>query len=183
VALSYRFHFTYMGIAVYITHDISDFFLSVSKSLNYAESKLQGWAFALCIVVWIYLRHYINLRILYSTLPGGEFSTVGHYVLDWDAEQYKCPLANVITFGLLAALQALNLFWLYCLVRNAYKFAVLGEAKDDRSEAEDEGEVEGNAQVMVAEGVHAPAQSPPKVPVEGLVHRKSRPAGLRSVVV
>ena len=29
--LSYRFHFTYMGIAVYITHDISDFFLAVSQ--------------------------------------------------------------------------------------------------------------------------------------------------------
>jgi acyl-CoA-dependent ceramide synthase len=26
---SFRFHFTYMGIAVYITHDISDFFLAV----------------------------------------------------------------------------------------------------------------------------------------------------------
>jgi acyl-CoA-dependent ceramide synthase len=30
IALSYRFHFTYMGIAVYLTHDISDFFLAVS---------------------------------------------------------------------------------------------------------------------------------------------------------
>lgn len=28
--LSYRFHFTYIGIAVYITHDVSDFFLAVS---------------------------------------------------------------------------------------------------------------------------------------------------------
>lgn len=28
--LSYRFHFTYMGVPVYITHDISDFFLAVS---------------------------------------------------------------------------------------------------------------------------------------------------------
>ncbi len=28
--LSYRFHFTYMGLAVYITHDVSDFFLAVS---------------------------------------------------------------------------------------------------------------------------------------------------------
>lgn len=27
---SYRFHFTYMGLAVFITHDISDFFLAVS---------------------------------------------------------------------------------------------------------------------------------------------------------
>ena len=30
IGLSYRFHFTYMGVAVYITHDISDFFLAVS---------------------------------------------------------------------------------------------------------------------------------------------------------
>lgn len=29
IALSYRFHFAYMGIAIYITHDISDFFLAV----------------------------------------------------------------------------------------------------------------------------------------------------------
>jgi acyl-CoA-dependent ceramide synthase len=30
IGLSYRFHFTHMGLAVYITHDISDFFLAVS---------------------------------------------------------------------------------------------------------------------------------------------------------
>lgn len=30
IGLSYRFHFMYMGIAIYITHDISDFFLAVS---------------------------------------------------------------------------------------------------------------------------------------------------------
>ena len=29
IGLSYRFHFAYMGLAVYITHDISDFFLAV----------------------------------------------------------------------------------------------------------------------------------------------------------
>jgi len=29
IGLSYRFHFTYVGLAVYITHDISDFFLAV----------------------------------------------------------------------------------------------------------------------------------------------------------
>ena len=30
IGLSYRFHFTYMGVGVFITHDISDFFLAVS---------------------------------------------------------------------------------------------------------------------------------------------------------
>ncbi|KAJ8113521.1 hypothetical protein ONZ43_g5136 [Nemania bipapillata] len=28
IALSYRFHFTMMGVLVYVTHDISDFFLA-----------------------------------------------------------------------------------------------------------------------------------------------------------
>ncbi|XXH01574.1 hypothetical protein Hte_007934 [Hypoxylon texense] len=134
IALSYRFHFTYIGIAVYITHDISDFFLAVSKSLNYIDSPLQGYSFGLCIWMWMYLRHYINLRIIYSLF--NEFRTVGPYELDWETEQFKGPLSNVVTFTLLASLQALNLFWLYCLMRSAYKFVFLGIAKDDRSEDE-----------------------------------------------
>lgn len=32
IGLSYQFHFTYMGIAVYVTHDISDLLLAVSFS-------------------------------------------------------------------------------------------------------------------------------------------------------
>jgi acyl-CoA-dependent ceramide synthase len=36
IGLSYRFHFTYMGIAVYLTHDISDFFLAVSLYFLFA---------------------------------------------------------------------------------------------------------------------------------------------------
>ncbi|KAI1410308.1 longevity assurance proteins LAG1/LAC1 [Hypoxylon sp. FL1857] len=135
IGLSYRFHFTYIGFAVYITHDISDFFLAISKSLNYIGSPLQGPSFSLCIIMWTYLRHYLNLRILYSILT--EFSTVGPYGLDWETEQYKCLLSKLVTFTLLASLQALNLFWLYCLLRNAYRFIFLGIAKDDRSEDEE----------------------------------------------
>ncbi len=33
IYFSYRFHFTHIGIAIYITHDISDFFLAVSVHL------------------------------------------------------------------------------------------------------------------------------------------------------
>ncbi|KAI0904296.1 TLC domain-containing protein [Ustulina deusta] len=135
IALSYRFHFTMMGVLVYVTHDISDFFLATSKSLNYIDSPAQGPYFALCIAVWVYLRHYINLKIL-ASIPT-EFRTVGPYILDWEAGQYKCEVSSVIAFVLLAALQALNLFWLCCLLRNAYRFVVLGVAKDDR---EDDGE-------------------------------------------
>ena len=34
IGLSYRFHFTYMGLGVFITHDISDFFLAVSNGIQ-----------------------------------------------------------------------------------------------------------------------------------------------------
>lgn len=34
IGLSYRFHFTYIGLAVYNTHDISDFFLAVSDGFT-----------------------------------------------------------------------------------------------------------------------------------------------------
>ncbi|KAL8968769.1 MAG: hypothetical protein Q9197_004703 [Variospora fuerteventurae] len=149
IALSYRFHFTYMGIAVYIAHDISDFFLAnstnvrllvqTSKSLNYINSSLQGPYFGACILIWIYLRHIQTLRIILSLFT--EFQTVGPYELNWETQQYKCLLSNVITFGLLAALQALNLFWLYCLFRSAYRFVVHKIAKDDRSD-DDEPELE-----------------------------------------
>jgi acyl-CoA-dependent ceramide synthase len=98
---------------------------------------MQGPYFGICIGVWSYLRHYQNLRIIFSLFT--EFKTVGPYELNWQTQQYKGWLSNVIIFGLLAALQALNLFWLFCLLRCAYRLVVYRIAKDDRSEAEESG--------------------------------------------
>lgn len=140
IGLSYRFHFTYIGLAVYITHDISDFFLATSKSLNYIDGPFMGPFYFVFMCVWIYLRHYLNLRIIYSLFT--EFKTVGPYEMDWAGEQFKCPLAFVITCGLLSALQALNIFWLFFIIRIAYRFVVHNVAKDDRSDGEDDTEVD-----------------------------------------
>lgn len=86
--------------------------------------------------VWIYLRHYLNLRILFSLFT--EFKTVGPYEAspNWETGQFKCPLAFVITLSLLSALQALNLFWLFFILRIAYRFAFLNVLADERSEDE-----------------------------------------------
>ncbi|KAK4146176.1 TLC domain-containing protein [Dichotomopilus funicola] len=139
IGLSYRFHFTYMGLAVYITHDISDFFLATSKTLNYLDHWLTGPYYFTFMCAWVYLRHYLNLRILISLFT--EFKTVGPYELNWETQQYKCTLSFVITLGLLSSLQALNLFWLFFILRIAYRFAVHNVAKDDRSDV-DESELE-----------------------------------------
>lgn len=45
--LSYRFHFGYMGLAVYITHDISDFFLAVS-SLHPSQRHHPSFLYLAC---------------------------------------------------------------------------------------------------------------------------------------
>ncbi|KAF2816933.1 putative ceramide synthase membrane component [Mytilinidion resinicola] len=138
--LSYRFHFTHMGIAIYITMDISDFFLATSKVINYLDWPIVGPYFVLFVFVWTYLRHFINLKVLYSILT--EFNTVGPFELNWETQQYKCRLSQVITFGLLAALQAVNLFWLFMIARIAYRFVANWgkEIADERSDYEDTGD-------------------------------------------
>lgn len=118
--------------------------LQVGKSLQYTDSAFVPPAYAVCVTAWIYLRHYLNLRILASLLPGGAFQTVGPYELNWETQQYKCWISQIITFSLLACLQALNLFWLYCLGKSVYRFLVYRVAKDDRSDDEEEGVTPGN---------------------------------------
>jgi very-long-chain ceramide synthase len=171
IGLSYRFHFTYMGVAVYVTHDISDFFLAVSaassrildrflttsqtsKVLNYLDHWFTIPYFAGFLCIWAYTRHYLNLVILKSLLPPGElnipytsltlktgeFTTVGPYKLDWDTQQYKCWISQPIVFFLLAALQAINMFWFFLICRILARYFMTGEEKDERSDDEDEAE-------------------------------------------
>ena len=135
---SYRFHFTWMGIAVFVTMDVSDFFLAISKTLNYLDSSLTGPFFVLFIGVWIYLRHYINLRILWSVLT--EFRTVGEWELNWETQQYKCYISQPITFFLIFALQLVNIYWLILILRILYRYIFSGDKKDERSDDEEEEE-------------------------------------------
>lgn len=88
------------------------------------------------IGMWVYLRHYLNWKILISEFY--EFKTVGPYILDWDTEQYKCELSHWISTILLGGLQALNLYWGFLILRVAWRFGVKGELADERSEDEDE---------------------------------------------
>lgn len=110
-------------------------FLQLSKTFNYIDSPITGPWYCLSLASWIYLRHVINLKILWSILT--EFHTVGPYELNWETEQYKCWIAKVITFSLLGLLQSLNLFWLFFLVRIGYRYVFHDVKQDDRSEAED----------------------------------------------
>ncbi|PKY03356.1 longevity-assurance protein 1 [Aspergillus campestris IBT 28561] len=156
IGLSYRFHFTYMGLAVYITHDISDFFLATSKTLNYLDSVITIPYFGIFVGMWIYLRHVLNLKILWATLT--EFRTVGPFELNWETQQYKCWISQYITFALLASLQAVNLFWLYLILRILKNYILSNVTKDERSDDDTEEEEETPAQPPTAHatGTDAP---------------------------
>jgi acyl-CoA-dependent ceramide synthase len=102
-----------------------------------------GPFFALFIGVWVYLRHYLNLVVLWATLT--EFATVGPFELNWETQQYKCWISQYITFALLASLQAINLFWLYYILRIAKNYVFNSDRRDERSDDEEEEEVESDS--------------------------------------
>jgi acyl-CoA-dependent ceramide synthase len=71
IGWSYAVNLTMIGNAVFITMDVSDVFLAIAKCVNYAEGKKSTgfWStvcFAWFVVVWTYLRHWLNIRILWS---------------------------------------------------------------------------------------------------------------------
>ncbi|KAK7205988.1 hypothetical protein BZA70DRAFT_149939 [Myxozyma melibiosi] len=137
---SYRFHFTWIGIEVYITMDVSDLALATSKTLNYLNHWLTAPFFIVFMGVWIYMRHYLSLKILWSVAT--EFRTVGDFVLNWETQQYKCWISQYITFALLFALQLLNLYWLFLVFRIAFRLVFNDTLKDERSDDDDDDEEE-----------------------------------------
>ncbi|KAG2733306.1 hypothetical protein G9P44_004296 [Scheffersomyces stipitis] len=138
---SYRFHFTWMGLEIFITMDVSDFFLASSKTLNYLDYAISGPFIFVFALIWIYLRHYVNIRILWSVLT--EFRTVGEWELNWDTQQYKCYISQPIVFFLIAALQIVNLYWLFLIFRILSRYIFGGVAKDERSDDDSETEETG----------------------------------------
>ena len=113
-----------------------------SKVLNYVDAWITSPYFVMFMSVWSYMRHYLNLVILWSMRPGGEFATIGPYELDFSIQQYKCWISQAITFSLLACLQAVNIFWFVLIIRILVRLLWSGVRKDDRSDEEDEDELE-----------------------------------------
>ena len=74
------------------------------------------------------------------------------FELNWATEQYKCWFSQYVTFGLLASLQAVNLFWLFLILRIAKNYVITTVVVDERSdnEEEEDGGKDEHAAVNVA---------------------------------
>jgi hypothetical protein len=68
------------------------------------------------------------------------FATIGPYTLNWDTQQYKCWISQWITFSLLAALQLVNMYWFYLIMKILWRLATSSQLDDVRSEDGDDDE-------------------------------------------
>jgi len=143
IGWSYLVNMTLMGNAVYMSMDIPDAFLAVSKILNYLQfTRAKLVAFIIFLCVWTYFRHYLNIVMLWSVWH--EFDLVpeanrvwkpetGSWLAGWMQNQIFIPLL---------LLQILNLFWYYFILRIALRSLKPSTMTDDRSDDEDDGDVD-----------------------------------------
>ena len=109
------------------------------------------------------MRHYINLKILYSILT--TYATVGPFELNWETQQYKCWISQYITFSLLACLQTINIFWLVYILNIALNVLIKpADFKDDRSNDE-ESDDEGVEETEKVKRSSAAVNGKPKTPL------------------
>ncbi|KII95096.1 hypothetical protein PLICRDRAFT_33926 [Plicaturopsis crispa FD-325 SS-3] len=143
IGWSYLINLTLIGNAVYISMDIPDAFLAFSKLLNYIQwERAKVFAFGVFVVVWTYFRHWLNLRMLWSVwfefdlIPEAAkqwFPPEGVWLVWWMKEQI---------FFAIGALQVLNLFWYYYVIRILVRSILTAQTTDERSDDEDDGEDE-----------------------------------------
>ena len=57
-------------------------------------------------------------------------------MLNFATQQYKCWISLPIVFVLIAALQLVNLYWLFLILRILYRLIWQGIQKDERSDSD-----------------------------------------------
>ncbi|KAA1466431.1 longevity assurance proteins LAG1/LAC1 [Dentipellis sp. KUC8613] len=140
VGWSYGINLTYIGNAVYMSMDIPDTFLALSKLINYIQwNRLKIVTFVFFLGIWTYFRHYLNLVMLWSVYK--EFDLIP------DSARHFWPLEGVWMvwwmkwqiFFPIFLLQLLNLFWYFFILRIGYRaLQDTATVTDDRSDDEDD---------------------------------------------
>ncbi|KAF7355398.1 TLC domain-containing protein [Mycena sanguinolenta] len=143
VGWSYLTNLTLIGNAVYMSMDIPDMALAISKILNYLQMEnAKVVSFAVFVVLWTYFRHYLNLVILHSVWTEFDLAPLTARDWIWSAGTYLRPWMRHQIFLALALLQIINLFWYFLIMRILYRTIVIRETDDDRSDDEGDDEVE-----------------------------------------
>lgn len=147
VGWSYLLNLTMIGTAIFVSMDISDTFLGLSKCINYTKyTHTSEFSFAIFLCVWTYFRHWQNLRILYSICT--EFDTlVPASAKRWSPsnEVYLPGWVKWQIFAPIMLLQLLNLFWYFLIWRVVYRMVSGNRIADVREEGDTDDEDDGDA--------------------------------------
>jgi acyl-CoA-dependent ceramide synthase len=116
--------------------DVADIILSTAKCFKYAKfQKTCDAMFVLFLGVWLYSRHYMYYRIVESIwkdlpmLKEMRWDPANGYFIS-----YRTKYFFLVLFGIL---QVLLLFWLYLIIRVAYRVVAGVGAADNRSDDDD----------------------------------------------
>ncbi|KAJ6515798.1 longevity assurance proteins LAG1/LAC1 [Mycena sanguinolenta] len=153
VGWSYLTNLTLIGNAVYVSMDIPDMALALSKLFNYLQlENPKVVSFAVFVALWTYFRHYLNLVILHSVWTEYDLVPLSARNWTWSAGTYLQPWMRYQIFLAIFLLQLINLFWYYLILRILYRTIVIRETDDDRSDDEDDEQVEEEDKPKSVEG-------------------------------
>ncbi|KZT62224.1 longevity assurance proteins LAG1/LAC1 [Calocera cornea HHB12733] len=153
IGWSYLANLTFIGNAVFVTMDFSDIWLSFSKCLNYLKlDRTSLVSFAWLIIIWTYMRHFLNWRILWSVWTEFDLVAPQHRYWDPPTGAYLAPWMRYQIFAPIALLQVLMFFWSFLMWRILYRAVFVNVIADDRSDDEEEDEPESpNAEKLAKE--------------------------------
>ncbi|KAK4050703.1 sphingosine N-acyltransferase lag1 [Microbotryomycetes sp. JL201] len=156
VGWSYTLNLTMIGTCIFVSMDIPDVFLALSKCINYLDYKRASEvSFVIFLCIWHYMRHYLNIRILYSVW--NEFDLIPEHWRSWTETPghpkgwwlfYEFGSGRLPAwmkyqiFAPILALQLVNTFWSALIWRILFRILSGQEAKDVREEGEDTDEEE-----------------------------------------
>ncbi|KAI8325450.1 longevity assurance proteins LAG1/LAC1, partial [Martensiomyces pterosporus] len=131
-------NYTRVGNAVLCCMDFSDIFLSGTKCIRYLGfERATVVSFVTFILTWVYTRHYLYFKILYSVVFESK------YYLDDDiwnpaiGSYYSRPVIYCFTV-LFIILQALIIYWFVLVLRIVYRVIFQNNLDDSRSDSEDD---------------------------------------------
>jgi len=143
IGWSYLVNLTYIGNAVYLSMDLPDSLLGLTKVLNYIQwDKTKIAVFVVFIGLWTYFRHYLNLVMLWSVWT--QFDLMPESSKRWSPNDgvWMVWWMKYQIFAPIVLLQLLNLFWYVLILRILVRAVTDVKVTDSRSDNEDDGETD-----------------------------------------